>query len=71
MSPELGAVYIYLILFAVLAGILILVLWIALPFAVFGTKPRLDELIELNRQIKTLLERQANNETATKQGVES
>lgn len=37
-----------------LFGVLIVILWIALPFAVFGIKKRLDEIIKqlriLNRQ---------------------
>lgn len=38
-----------LLLLAVLFGIVLSILWICLPFAVFGVKKRLDELIKLQR----------------------
>lgn len=45
-----------------LFGLVVLILWTLLPFAVFGVKARLDRLIEINRQVKTLLEKQAKQE---------
>lgn len=33
-----------------LLGVLLLILWIALPFAVFGIKKRLDRIIKLLEQ---------------------
>lgn len=42
-----------LTLIAILLGIVLTILWICLPFAVFGIKQRLDTLI---RQNKALIE---------------
>jgi hypothetical protein len=53
-----GIVYLVLILIALLAAIL----WILLPFAVFGIKPKLDMLLaearQTNAHLKALVERQ-------------
>jgi len=32
------------------------ILWFFLPFAVFGTKPKIDELIQINKKTSALLE---------------
>jgi hypothetical protein len=52
-----GAIGIYVIILVVLA-----ILWFFLPFAVFGTKPKLDALIaearKLNKTMETLVSQQ-------------
>ena len=47
MASELGALTTVVVLFA----ILVLILWVLLPFAVFGTKPLLREILA---ELKTL-----------------
>lgn len=47
-----GGLYIALVLF----GILVAVLWIALPFAIFGTKGLLKQLLSEQRKTNALLE---------------
>lgn len=44
-----------LILAAVVFGIVLLVLWVLLPFAMFGIKPLLSTLIEEQRKTNELL----------------
>jgi hypothetical protein len=50
-AGELGIVYLIVALVAVVAG----VLWILLPFAVFGIKPRLDNILAELRQTNAAL----------------
>ena len=38
-----------------LLGLFVLVLWILLPFAVFGTKPKLDQILAEARQTNAYL----------------
>ena len=45
-----------LMLFACLLSVAILVLWVLLPFAVFGIKRRLDSLIWHQRRTNELIE---------------
>jgi len=57
--PELGvpqniAIIVYAGLF--ILGVFVGVLWISLPFAVFGTKKRLDAMNEHLREMSHLLE---------------
>ncbi len=40
-----------LTLLTVIAGVIITILWIALPFAVFGIKNTLKELLVVNKQL--------------------
>jgi hypothetical protein len=47
----LGAFGVVLIIFAILLGIL----WIILPFAIFGIKDKLDKQIRLLQEIKDRL----------------
>ena len=42
-------------------GIVIALFWIALPFLVFGTNGRLDELIEEVRALRGAVERQQSS----------
>jgi hypothetical protein len=44
-----------LVLILVLFGLLLAVVWIILPFAIFGTKPLLTELIRQQRMTNDLL----------------
>lgn len=46
MSETLASLYV----FFVLLGILIAILWVLMPFAVFGIKGKLDELITLEKR---------------------
>lgn len=41
-----------LVIIGVLFAVLVAILWVLLPFAVFGIKGRLDTLIELQRAIQ-------------------
>lgn len=54
MGQELfsGTLGIVIMLVVFLAAIL----WFFLPFAVFGTKARIDELIQINKKTSVLLE---------------
>lgn len=47
-----GIVYIALVIF----GLVLLVCWIVLPFALIGTKPILRELVREQRRTNALLE---------------
>lgn len=49
---ELGVLWLVIILFAIVLAIL----WICLPFAVFGTKPKIDELIAEMKANNALLQ---------------
>jgi hypothetical protein len=51
-----GAVTLGTLLLALLACV-VLVLWVLLPFALFGVKPLLRELIAETRQLRYSLER--------------
>jgi ABC-type sulfate transport system permease component len=42
-------------LIATIIGIIVLILWVFLPFAVFGTKPKIDELIVEAKETNRLL----------------
>jgi hypothetical protein len=53
MPPEIGG---WLIVLTTLAGIALLIAWILLPFAMFGLKGRIRELIDETRRTNTLLE---------------
>jgi len=48
-SGTLGLIIAFVMLMAV-------ILWFFLPFAVFGTKPKIDELIQINKKTNVLLE---------------
>jgi hypothetical protein len=39
-----------LTVFAALVGVLIAILWLLLPFAVFGIKGKIDELLDIERK---------------------
>lgn len=45
-----------------IAVLIVLVLWFILPFAIFGTKPRIDKLIDVERQNNGMLGHIANNQ---------
>ena len=49
-----------------LAGLVVTVLWICMPFAIFGTKPLLRELLAEQQRTNRLLEEAARRETAEK-----
>jgi hypothetical protein len=51
--PE-GVAAIALVLLGIL-GLFVSLAWILMPFAIFGIKRRLDELIRINREIGRLL----------------
>jgi len=57
------AEYVLFMMFLGVLGTIVLILWICLPFAVFGTKPRLDEMIrelrKINAQLAAIAERGA------------
>ena len=53
-----------LYLVAVLFGIVLGVLWMILPFAIFGTKPLLRELISEMRETNALLSNMTDREKA-------
>ena len=53
MEQTLGGMYILVVLFLVVLAIL----WFILPFAIFGTKSKLDELIREMRRTNTQLEK--------------
>jgi hypothetical protein len=42
-------------------GVAIAIAWIVLPFAVFGTKPLLEQLLSETRRTNTLLDRLAES----------
>lgn len=48
-SGTLGIVIMLVVFIAV-------ILWFFLPFAIFGTKARIDELIQINKKTSVLLE---------------
>ncbi len=45
----------------VLLGIIVAILWIFMPFAIFGIKAKLDEAIHELRSIRELLDKQARH----------
>lgn len=53
----LGGLYIVFVLFVFVVGIL----WICMPFAIFGTKPILRSLLEEQRRTTQLLEQIAES----------
>lgn len=56
MNTQFGAT---LILMLGLFGVVLLIVWIILPFAVLGTKPLLRELVIAQRRTNELLEQAA------------
>ncbi len=56
----MGGLYLVALLFGVVIGIL----WIILPFAVFGTKPLLRELISEIRETNALLANMTDRDKA-------
>lgn len=60
-AGELGTLYLVVLLIALVAG----VLWILLPFAVFGIKPRLDLLLHEQRETNALLKSMAERSRQT------
>ena len=60
MDPSnLGTLYLVLFGLAVLLGIVLLICWIVLPFAVIGTKQLLRDLLREQKRTNELLARQA------------
>ena len=59
MDPDLlsGTLGIVIILFLTV----LVILWFLLPFAVFGIKGRLDQIIDQNKQLITLLDKGNND----------
>ena len=53
MDQTFGGIYLFIFLFLVVLAIL----WFLLPFAVFGTKPKLDQLIAETKKTNAELER--------------
>jgi len=53
---NLGAAYAAFSVVAVIFGIVLLICWIVLPFALIGTKPLLRQLISEQRKTNELLE---------------
>lgn len=51
-----GAVYGVFVFAAVIFGIVLLICWIVLPFALIGTKPLLRQLLSEQRKTNELLE---------------
>lgn len=62
MSPDTGF-SVALLLVAAVAVIVLALVWLLLPFAMFGIKPLLRELLEEQRRNNQLLLRSANTET--------
>ena len=56
MEQTLGGMYILVVLFLIVLAIL----WFILPFAIFGTKGKLDELIRETRRTNSQLEKLLN-----------
>ena len=56
MATPFGVLF---VIIAAIFGILLCVLWFLLPFAVFGTKPKLDELkqelVRVNENLQLLI----------------
>lgn len=52
-----------------LLALLIMVLWICMPFAIFGTKPILRELLAEQRKTNKLLQAQADRENEIRSAV--
>lgn len=59
---ELGA---GVVLALVVFGIVLLIAWIVLPFAIIGTKPLLRELLEETRKTNALLQQLTASGSAT------
>jgi hypothetical protein len=53
MEQTLGGIYVFVVLFLVVLAIL----WFILPFAIFGTKSKLDALIVETKKTNTELEK--------------
>jgi cell division protein FtsL len=53
LDQTLGGIYLFVVVFLVVLAIL----WFLLPFAIFGTKPKLDQLIAETRKTNAELER--------------
>lgn len=51
----LGAFSVFAMLGLVVLGIVLLILWCCLPFAVFGMKPKIDYLIAQTKATNALL----------------
>jgi hypothetical protein len=64
---ELAGVTMVLTLLALLLG----ALWFFLPFAVFGTKPKIDAAIAEARRANTQLEAMVAEQAATRQAIEA
>jgi uncharacterized membrane protein len=54
---DMGTLWPQLMLLAVLFGLVLLVLWVVLPFAVFGIKPLLRQMLAEQKAQTVLLER--------------
>lgn len=52
-----------LVLFVMLFLVVLGILWFLLPFAVFGVKDRLDQLIRLQRKTNELMQKQLDAST--------
>jgi hypothetical protein len=52
---ELAGIYVLFVLFLLVVG----VLWIIMPFAIFGTKPILREILAESKRTNELLEKLA------------
>jgi len=51
-----GQIAIILLALAIAVGLIVLALWVGLPFGVFGTKPLLRELVAAHRETNRKLE---------------
>lgn len=52
MTQEMALVYVV----ATLVGVLLAIVWLCLPFAVFGVKPLLRELLQVQREQQRALD---------------
>jgi hypothetical protein len=59
MDPSVANSYAALGIFIYALGLILAVLWILVPFALFGIKGRLDRLIAEQRRANALLEQHA------------
>jgi uncharacterized membrane protein len=59
-----------MIMFMTVIGFLLAVLWFFLPFAVFGTKPKIDAAIAEARRANEQLQAIAQEQAATRQAIE-
>jgi len=53
MTEALSGTFGFMIMFFLLVAA---VLWFLLPFAIFGTKAKMDELIQINKRANVILE---------------